>query len=181
MIYPYFAALVMTYPSLEFIRCIIYVTCESLIPATGKKRLISNTSGVHPVYLCPTLLHFTKNAQTFTRFALEIQVCNTETKGIKKTGVDMEDAIYNRVKKIFPEAQQLYCVRNLKQRDEIQILKTMDRKKCTEKEKMMARKEIILDIYGQRRGTLYEYGLAESSDEAKFCGKVNSLQQKWES
>ena len=44
---------------------------------------------------------------------------------------------------------------------------------------MMAKKEIILDIYGQKRGTLYEYGLAASSDEAEFCGKLNSLQQKW--
>ena len=57
----------------------------------------------------------------------------------------------------------------------------MDRKKCTEGKKMMAKKEIKLDIYGQRRGTLYEYGLAESSDEEEFCGKLNSLQQKWES
>ena len=54
----------------------------------------------------------------------------------------------------------------------------MDRKKCTEGKKMMAKKEIKLDIYGQRRGTLYEYGLAESSDEEEFCGKLNSLQQK---
>ena len=44
---------------------------------------------------------------------------------------------------------------------------------------MMAKKEIILDIYGQKRGTLYEYGLTESSDEAEFCGNLNSLQQKW--
>ena len=44
---------------------------------------------------------------------------------------------------------------------------------------MMAKKEIILDIYGQKRGTLYEYGLAASSDEAEFRGKLNSLQQKW--
>ena len=90
----------------------------------------------------------------------------------------MEDAIYNGVKILFPEAQQLYCVRHLKQRDEMQILKMMDRKKCTEKKKMMAKKELILDIYRQRRGTLYEYRLAESSDEAEFCGKLNSLQQK---
>ena len=60
----------------------------------------------------------------------------------------------------------------------MQILKVMDRKKCTKKEKMMAKKEITLDIYGQRKGTLYKYDLAESSDEADFCGKLNSLQQK---
>ena len=142
------------------------------------KRLISNTSGMHPVYLGPTLLHFTKDTQTLTGFALEIQVFNPDARGIKKIGVNMEDAIYNGVKIIFPEEQQLYCVRHLKQQDEMQILKMMDRKKCTKKEKMMAKKEIILDIYGQRRGTLYEYGLTESSDEAEFCGKLNSLQQK---
>ena len=55
----------------------------------------------------------------------------------------------------------------------------MDRKKCTEKEKMMFKKEINLDIYGQKRDALYEYGLAESSDETEFCGKLNSLQRKW--
>ena len=94
---------------------------------------------MHPVYLGPTLLHFTKDTQTFTRFALEIQAFNPETRGIKKIGVDIEDAIYNGVQILFPEAQQLCCVRHLKQRDEIQILKMMDRKKCTEKEKMIAK------------------------------------------
>ena len=95
---------------------------------------------VHPVYVGPTLLHFTKNRQTFTRFALEIQACNPETRGIKKIGFDIEDAIYNGVQILFPEAQQLYCVRQLKQRDKMQILKMMNRKKCTEKEKMIAKK-----------------------------------------
>ena len=66
------------------------------------KRLISNTSRVHPIYLDPTLLHFTKDTQTFTRFELEILACNPETRGIKKIGVDMEDAIYNGVKNVFP-------------------------------------------------------------------------------
>ena len=133
---------------------------------------------MHPVYLGPTLLHFTKDTQTLTGFALEIQAFNPDARGIKKIGVNMEDAIYNGVKIIFPEEQQLYCVRHLKQQDEMQILKMINRKKCTKKEKMMAKKEIILDIYGQRRGTLCEYGLTESSDEAEFCGKPNSLQQK---
>ena len=65
----------------------------------------------------------------------------------------MEHAIYNGMKILFQEAQQLYCVQHLKQQDEMQILKMTDRKKCTKKEKVMAKKEIILDIYGQRRGT----------------------------
>ena len=115
----------------------------------------------------------------FTRFALEKQACNPEATGIKKISVNIEDVIYNEVKILFTEAQQLYCVRHLKQRFKMQFRKMMDRKKCTEKEKMMTKKDIILDICGQKRGTLHKYGLAESSDEAEFCGKLNSLQQKW--
>ena len=78
------------------------------------KRVIINTSGVHPVHLGPTLSHFTKDTQRLTRFLLEIQAHNPEKRAIKKFGVDMEEAIYSGVKILFPEAQQLYCVRHLK-------------------------------------------------------------------
>ena len=67
----------------------------------------------------------------------------------------MEDPIYNGVKILFPEKQQI------DNKFEMQILKMMGRKKCTKKEKKMTKKEIMLDIYGQRRSILYEYGLAE--------------------
>ena len=95
-------------------------------------------------------------------------------------GVDMKDAIYRGIKGIFPKAQHVYCIRHLKQRDEMQILKIMDRKKCVEREKITTKKEIRLYIYKQRRGALYEYGLAEWLDKTGFCGKPNSLQQKQE-
>ena len=91
------------------------------------------------------------------------------------TGVNMKDAIYSGIKVIFPEAQQPSCVQHLKQPDEIQILKMMDTEKYAEREKMMDKKEIMLDIYDQRRGALYEYGLAESLDKIEFCGKLNLL------
>ena len=61
----HFAALVMTYPSLESIRhnlCDMWVTNSCY----RNKSLISNTSRAHPAYLGPTLLHFTKDTQTFT-------------------------------------------------------------------------------------------------------------------
>ena len=93
----------------------------------------------------------------------------------------MEEAIFNGLQIMFPNAKQLYCVRHLKQRDEIQIDKILPKSKCTERERMNAKKEILLDIYGQIKESLYEYGLAESSDENEFSCKLLSLQQKWES
>ena len=64
------------------------------------KRLIGNDSGHHPVLLGPASFHFTKEDQTFTRFALELQASNPETRKLKKIGVDMEDAIFNGVQSV---------------------------------------------------------------------------------
>ena len=96
------------------------------------------------------------------------------------TGISMKDAIYSGIKVIFPEAQQPSCIQHPKQRDEIQILKMMDTEKCAERETMVDKKEIMLDIYEQRRGALYDYSLAESLDKTEFCGKLNLLLQKRE-
>ena len=79
----------------------------------------------------------------------------------------MEDPIYNGVKILFPEKQQI------DNKFEMQILKMMGRKKCTKKEKKMTKKEIMLDICGQSRSILYEYGLAESLDKTEFCAKLH--------
>ena len=96
------------------------------------------------------------------------------------TGINMKDAIYSGIKVIFPEVQQPSCIRHPKLLDEMQILKMMDTKKCAERETMMAKKEIMLDIYEQRRDAFYEYGPAESLDNTEFSGKLNSLHQKRE-
>ena len=50
---------------------------------------------------------------------------------------------------------------------------------CSRKNK--AKSEILKDIYGERKGAVYEYGLAESHDSDDFSAKLNSLQSKWES
>ena len=93
----------MMYPFLQSIR-IIYVMWVTAF-LYRNKRLLMNIFGAHPVYLGPTSLHFTKYTQTFTRFALEIQACNPETREIKKIGVDKEDAISIGVKSSFPRGK----------------------------------------------------------------------------
>ena len=57
----------------------------------------------------------------------------------------------------------------------------MQKLDCRENERLRAKKEILSDIYGERRGGLYEYGLAESSDAEEFSEKLASLERKWES
>ena len=105
------------------------------------KRLIGSDSGHHPVFLGPVLFHFTKDDQTFTRFTLELQASNSETRKLKKIGVDMEDAIFNGVQSLFPDVSKLYCVPRMKQRDEIKIGKLLAKFKCNEKEKVFKTKQ----------------------------------------
>ena len=71
------------------------------------KRLIRNYSGHHPVFLGPFLFHFTKDNQTFTRFTLELQASNPETRKLKKIGVGMEDPIFNGMQSLFPDVSKL--------------------------------------------------------------------------
>ena len=110
------------------------------------KRLIGNDSGHHPVFLGLAFFHFIKDDQTFTRFALELQASNPETRKLKKIGVDMEDAIFNGgVQSLFPDVSKLYCVRHMKQRDKIKIGKLLAKFKCSENEKVFkAKQEKIL-------------------------------------
>ena len=48
-------------------------------------------------------------------------------------------------------------------------------------EKSRRKLEILRDINGERKGTVYEYGLAESENEEEFLLKLKSLETKWES
>ena len=65
--------------------CNMWVTDSSY----QNKRLIGYDSGRHPVFLGPVLFHFTKDDQTFTWFALELQASNPETRKLKKISVNM--------------------------------------------------------------------------------------------
>ena len=41
--------------------------------------------------------------------------------------------------------------------------------------------EIFEDIYGERKGTTFDFGLVEATNDEDFLGKLNSLDTRWES
>ena len=53
--------------------------------------------------------------------------------------------------------------------------------KCSVSERNRAKNEIFKDIYGDRKGSYEEFGLAESQDKPDFNAKLASLKEKWES
>ena len=58
-----------------------------------KKRLINPENGQHPIFSGPTLLHFTKDDQTFSRLALEEVHAEPTLINIKSIGENLEEAI----------------------------------------------------------------------------------------
>lgn len=146
------------------------------------KRLVNIRTGNNPVFLGPLIFHFTKDEDTFTRLAVEMIAMNQVIMSkLRKVGVDMEDAIFNGIKKVIPNVSPLYCVRHLSQRDEIKINQLLGKTKSTVSANNKARAEIIKDIYGERKGLVYEYGLAEAEDIEDFNQKLTNLKEKWES
>ena len=93
----------------------------------------------------------------------------------------MEEAILQGVASMFPDVQHLYCVCHLMQRDEQKRNCIVQKLDCRENERLRAKKKILSDINGERRGRLYEYGLAKSSDAEEFSEKLPSLERMWES
>ena len=120
------------------------------------------------VFLGPCMFHFTKDEEAFSRFASEIRIGNSGLDDLKILGVDMESTIYNGFKCHNQELSRLVCVRHLKKHDKEKILELLQKTNQSFAQKSHSKAEVLNDIYGERTGTYYEYGLAESYDTDGF-------------
>ena len=93
----------------------------------------------------------------------------------------MEKAMYHRgFKNIIPSVSRLVCVRHLKQRDEKKVDKLLARVHHSASDNQHAKFTILHDIYGNRTGGYYEFGLSEAINKDDFDIKLLSLQEKWD-
>ena len=132
------------------------------------------------MFLGPCVFDFTKDEEAFIRFASEIRIGNSGLNDLKVLGVDMESEIYNGFKCYNQELSRLVCVRHLKKRDEKKMLKLLQKTNQSSAQKSHSKAEVLNDICGERTGTYYEYGPAESCDTDYFNAKLISLKEKWE-
>ena len=100
--------------------CHLWVTDTSY----RNKRLANRSTQKSPVNVGPTMLHFTKDDETFRRFCAEMLCSNPQIVTLQKVGVDMEKAIFNGFKSLLPKLMRLLCVRHLSKRDEVSIEQT---------------------------------------------------------
>ena len=145
------------------------------------KRIVKVENGKHPVHLGPIMLHFSKDKETFGRFALELLAASPDLKELKTIGVDLESAIFNGFKNIFPDLSRLICVGHLRKRDEVKLNEILSKTGKSVADKRHCSSEVTKDIYGTKDENYYEYGLADATDENDFCVKLESLKDRWES
>ena len=119
------------------------------------------------MFLGPCVFDFTKDEEAFSRSASEIRIGNSGLDDLKILGVDME-SIYNGFKCHNQELSRLVCVRHLKKHDKEKILELLQKTNQSFAQKSHSKAEVLNDIYGERTGTYYEYGLAESYDTDGF-------------
>ena len=137
-------------------------SCDLRLTDTSyrNERLLNESTGTSPVFLGPCMFHFTKDEEAFNRFASEVRIGNSGLADLKILGVDMESAIYNGFKYHNQELPRLVCVSHLKKRDEEKMLKLLQKTNQSSAQKSPSKAEVLNDIYGERTGTHYEYGLA---------------------
>lgn len=92
----------------------------------------------------------------------------------------MEKTIYNGVKAIVLDASQLYCIPHISQRDEKKLDKLLNKQKSTSSQWSSSKITILKDIFRESKGSVYDYGLAETHDFGNFSAKLISLKENWE-
>ena len=112
-------------------------------------RLI-NSKNQHPWFIGPSLLHMKKSAETFSRFALDMVVSTPGLKPPTFLGTDLEKAMYDGFKKVFPDLNSLLCVKHLSDADKRKLTK----------------------LGGTFDGVTRELGLASADDSDDFNGKL---------
>ena len=126
------------------------------------------------------MLLFTKDKKTFGRVGLEILSASPKLKNISFIGVDLESAIFTRLKTVIPGLCRLICVRHLMKADESKLEDLLPKAGRNIADRKLSLSEILKDIYGSKVANFYEYGIAEAIDPDDFNAKLESLEDRWE-
>ena len=126
------------------------------------------------------MLLFTKDKKTFGRVGLEILSASPKLKNISFIGVDLESAIFTRLKTVIPGLCRLICVCHLMKADESKLADLLPKAGRNIADRKLSLSEILKDIYGSKVANFYEYGIAEAIDPDDFNAKLDSLEDRWE-
>ena len=143
-------------------------------PTVFEHKMIKNkTTGKHPNFIGPTLIHQDRKFSTYHYFASEIKKLRPAMQGLVSFGTDGEEALSSVFLSVFPRSVHLLC--SLHKRD------NLTRKLRELKADEANIKQILSDIFGSRIGDTHFQGLIDADDCTDFMQKVEMVKPKWES
>ena len=143
-------------------------------PTVYEHKMIKNkTTGKHPNFIGPTLIHQDRKFATYYYFASEIKKIRPALQGLVSFGTDGEEALSSAFSSVFPRSVHLLC--SFHKRD------NLTRKLRELKVDEIKMKQILSDIFGSDIGDTHFQGLIDSNDCTHFMQRLELLKPKWES
>lgn len=126
--------------------------------------LISARSGNSPVMIGPVMIHYHKTFHTYLSFAATLIGLRRQLVGLRAFGTDEEKALADE----FYLTCFNHCRRNIKAQLQNRNYPEADVK------------EILDDIFGCQKGSVFCEGLVDSATEGEFSQKLETLDSRWD-
>ena len=142
----------------------------NVTPITYQHLLLENRRDrKHPSMIGPVLIHEKKTTETYSVFSGTLKSLNPGLNKVLAFGTDREKALGTAFKNNFERATNLLCNRHLKANVEskLQEFGMTGNMKDT----------IVADIFGRRRGSVFESGLADASRRDVFVRQLGQLEE----
>lgn len=117
-------------------------------------------------------VHTEKTYESYYYFFSTLVKLEASLKDIVAVGTDGEQAIVKALKTVFPNTVQLRCFIHMKDN----ILRKLSDFLLPQS----VREDILQDIFGKQRGTVYVKGLVDSYDANDFDKRLSSFKEKWD-
>lgn len=146
-------------------------------PISYKNLLLEKKStGKHPVFVGPVLIHYRKDERTYRDFLNKLKSLRPGLQDIISIGTDGEMALVNALQSCFPKATErsLRCFRHFRQNMEDKLHKAGM--------KGSSANEYLWEVFGKVASDgSYETGLLDSESDTEFDAMLDSIQPVWAS
>ena len=141
-------------------------------PTTYRHCLLNSTrSGISPVLIGPTMIHYRKTFHTYLFFASTLIGLRPELQGLRAFGTDGEKSLVDAFAHEFRYAIHLTCFIHFRQ--------NIKRKLHELQYPESTSKEILDDVFGCKQGSTFSEGLVDSNSDEEFNEKLSLLEERW--
>ena len=134
--------------------------------------VVNKVTKKSPTFYGPMFVHTEKTYESYYYFFSTLVKLEASLKDIVAVGTDGEQAIVKALETVFPNTVQLRCFIHMKDN----ILRKLSDFLLPQS----VREDILQDIFGKQRGTVYVKGLVDSYDANDFDKRLSSFKEKWD-